>query len=150
MKEPHHVIKYHMICEQIFRQSVVTLVRPLLENPLSLSLQLHRVEWLAGSFFRTSCSTITGDHTDLYTWWPWTMLSISWCIISSSQHKFCQLPLEIISKKTFDWELEVCNKCRSCLVAGVKSCWKQINTQAIIWGNTVCMYVYVHVCDNYM
>ena len=25
----------------------------------------------------------------------------------------------------------------SCLVAGVKSCWKEINIQAIIWGNTV-------------
>ena len=30
------------------------------------------------------------------------------------------------------------NAC-SRLVAGMKSCWKEINAQAIIWGNTVIM-----------
>ena len=30
------------------------------------------------------------------------------------------------------------HSCRSRLVAGVKSCWKEINARTIIWDNTVC------------
>ena len=46
-------------------------------------LQIHHVDRLAGLFSRTSCSSITGDHTNLQTRWLWTALSISWCTVST-------------------------------------------------------------------
>ena len=60
-------------------------------------------------------------------------------------HGRLQLSLEFITWKL--WLRTSNNKCQShisrqfCWVAGVKSCWKEINTQAIIWGNTVYNYV---------
>ena len=68
------VNNYHLASKGVRVMKVMTNVNkfpteygPLSNNPLSLLLQIHCVDWLAGSFSRTSCSPITSDHTDLYT-----------------------------------------------------------------------------------
>ena len=38
---------------------------PLFENPLSLPLQIHHVDWPAGFFSKMSCSP-TGESTQIY------------------------------------------------------------------------------------
>ena len=49
-----------------------------------------------------------------------------------------QPPSELIANITdYKQHMNPTNKCLSHLVAWVKNCWKKINTQAIIRGNTV-------------
>ena len=58
-------------------------------------LQINRVDWLAGSFSRTSCS-ITGNYTGLLT----IMVTMNLAIPLDLLHKCCQLPLDSIARKT--------------------------------------------------
>ena len=55
---------------------------PLSENSLSMPLQIHLVDWPAGSFSSMSCS-ITGYYRDFKKWWSQTTLSISWYMVSN-------------------------------------------------------------------
>ena len=82
---------------------------PVSENPLSLPVQFHHVDWPADSFSRMSYS-ITGNHTEIYIHGDCK----SHCPFHGAQylmellHERHQLALEFITQN-FDSELQVIN-----------------------------------------
>ena len=125
-------------------------MQPIIWESFITALQIHCVDWLAGSFSRTSCFLITGDHTDLYTWSLSATLSISWCTVSiKSATRALPVTIRIHHPKNFNSKLQVINTglvWSPVLFSGQgEKLLKEINAWAIIWGNMACVYIYTHI-----
>ena len=98
MTEPLHAKIYHVICEYMYI-NIWIMFGPVSEKFLSLSLQIHHVDLPAGSLSRTSYSSITGDHTEIYIHSDGKPR----CPFHGARylvdlvHERCQLPLEFIT-----------------------------------------------------
>ena len=74
----------------------------------------------------------------VHAWWAGNTLFISYCVCSTAAVVLCMCH-QLTSKFTVGitgckqcMKLQLTNKHWSCLVAGMKTCWKELNTQAVV------------------